>query len=127
MAGEVIYQSSEELQSAAEEWQKILRLSDWKVNAAIVRGGGMNLEPENIGRCRPVLCNKSATLAVIDPQDYDPQSCFPLDHEQVLVHELLHLHFESFWKKKHKVDMEQAIECISSALVKAKRSRHERE
>ena len=108
----------EDLQDHLGYWQDILRLRDWDIDAAIVRGGGLNLAPDKQGRCRPSLENKSATLAIIDPIDYDPDLSFPLNQEKVLVHELIHLHFEPFWDENKKIEMEQAIVCISDALVR---------
>lgn len=110
-----------EVDEYAEFWQNTLRVSDWDIDVKIVRGGGLNLEPDKQGRCRPSLENKSATLAIIDEIDYDEDLAFPLDQEKVLVHELLHLHFEPFWDEKKAVEMEQAIVCIADALVRLRR------
>jgi hypothetical protein len=49
---------------------------------------------------------------------------FPLDQEEVLVHELLHIHMEPFFPKgTHALNFagEQAIESIAKALVSLRR------
>lgn len=37
--------------------------------------------------------------------------------EHTLVHELLHLHFESFWNDDKTIEIEQAMNLITEALV----------
>ena len=59
--------------------------------------------------------HKTSIIKIVDNYNYTTD--FPTTVEETLVHELLHLHFQSFWDADQKIPMEQAIELISLALV----------
>ena len=108
-----------DLQEILVKWQKILRLQDWVITIQYAKH--FDLNPDAQGQVGWNLFKKSAHIKVMDPGDYDPSWPFPQDVQKTVVHELLHLHMAPF--DETKADslgdkmLEQAIECISSALV----------
>jgi hypothetical protein len=105
-----------------DDWQCILRLRDWQITVALVRHA---IAPaDGVGWCNHVLQHRSAVIEILDPRDYPP-TCAN-DPEEVLVHELLHIHFAPFeYEKRDSPEgdaQEQAINMIAGALVKLKRS-----
>lgn len=101
------------------QWQRHLRLMDWEVSVEVVRWH--QLEEDTRGNCAMTVERKAAQITILNPEDWRPDS--PLyDPEQTLVHELLHLHFEPFWRNKKRLEMEQAIEAIAFGLVAARRA-----
>lgn len=119
----MIYQTQAELDEALAYWQDALRLRDWRLKAEISYRQDM-LDDEGVAACSPALENKCAHIALIHPSNF-PDSPWPQDHEQSLVHELLHLHTEPImpteYDEARDIANEQAIECISWGLVKLKR------
>ena len=115
-----------ELQELCRKWQTILRLQDWDVEAVFVRQS--ELEDAD-ARIFPTLARKEAKIKILDPIDFHGErlkdSGTPTNIEMLLVHELLHLHFEPFWdneEQKHELEMEQAIHSLAKSLVFLKNS-----
>jgi hypothetical protein len=99
-------------------------LQDWFITASIKRSRDLL---DNSQACVSwVLNKKMATIGIIDPIDYPPDSMFPQDMEISLVHELLHLHFAPISDKdfdnQFELAEEQAIESISFGLINAARN-----
>lgn len=117
---EVIF-TDEQLQEKLKEWQKRLRLQDWIITAKIKRG--RDLSNDSQANVHYVLPKKMATISIMDPIDYPPDSMVPQDMEDSLVHELLHLHFAPISDDddddKYYTAMEQMIESIASGLISA--------
>lgn len=114
----------DQLKQKCSEWQKILRLQDWDVRVSVERASDMKLKHVN-GECEWVLQTKQAHIRILDPIDYPQDTGWPQDMEQVLIHELLHLHFapfDAFENNTHEhTSMEQAIDMIAGALLSLKR------
>jgi len=109
------------LQTLLSKWQGILRLQDWEIVIGYRRIFDMR-EPGEAGNCQFVVEGKRASIAILDPADYDPATPFPFDVERVVVHELVHLHL-AMWNAEG-TDLkclEQAVESLASALVCADR------
>lgn len=111
-----------ELRRLCREWQKRLRLQDWKVNARLGRWEVMECD----GRIRAALPLKCADMMILDPKDSAARnSPWEYDLEATVIHELLHLHIETFAPRDQESpeyrDMEQAVELIAQALVALKR------
>ena len=123
----MIYQSQAEVDEALAYWQKVLRLQDWDILARVTRQSEMNCTDAS-ATCQVVMFRKQAQIKLLDPTDYD-RALWKQDHEESLVHELLHLHYEPlFWAQPEKdrndnwkVAEEQAICSIASGLVARKR------
>ena len=122
----------EVMRSLCREWQERLGLLHWHINLRIERHFNM---PDNIwGNCSWTLSTLKATIKILHPEDYDPdlEGLDERDMEQILVHEILHLHFAPFdetpkdsdgnFASSRGIMQEQAIEQISQALVNLKRS-----
>jgi hypothetical protein len=105
------------------EWQEVLRLRDWEVEVAVLRGRDMKAEDcEGLTSYQAKL--KRARIELRDPIDHDGGHGFGPEPEETLVHELLHLHFATFYAKDEtaeQVAQEQAIELIAHGLVTLKR------
>ena len=100
------------------EWQRRLRLQDWQVELSFRRFHEMSGDTR--GDCYMSMEQRIARIDILNPKDARPDAP-PYDLEQTIVHELLHLHFEPFWRNKKRLELEQAIEAIAFALVAAKR------
>lgn len=120
----MIFENDKQLQDSLEEWQKILRLQDWIVQAKVVRARDMILD-ESAAAVSWTYSKRMASIQLLDPLDYTSELMEEQDHEISLVHELLHLHYAGFETTsrgtvEHAL-MEQSIEATSRALVYLKR------
>ena len=116
------YDNPAHLESDLAFWKKELRLSDWDIKLEVVRSHVF--EHDYVGDCGVSLSNKTAHIRLMDPIDVAGTEWFPLDQEEVLVHELLHIHMEPFFPKDGNAlnfTGEQAIEAIAKALVSVRR------
>ena len=113
------------LQRLCDEWQKRLRLEDWKVT--------VNLAPSEVasgvwGSIIPSTQQKRACLTVRDMRLNPAPQLADQDPEVTVVHELLHLQYDGFEhlikkdanKAEHTL-MEQSINLIAEALVALRR------
>lgn len=116
------------LEALVEKWQRILRLRDWRIS---VRWAESEEMENNSGSCRVHNDGKMATIKVLAPSAYNPTSDMykldPPDTEQIVVHEMLHIHFDMLMNHDDPSDheqtmQEQAIEFISQALVERDRA-----
>lgn len=117
-----VYENPAELQSDLEFWKKELRLQDWDIKLEMVRAHVF--QHDYVGDCGVSLGNKTAHIRIMDSIDVTGSEWFPLDQEEILVHELLHIHLEPFFPKDgHALNFmgEQAIESIAKALVHLRR------
>ena len=118
----MIYETQEQLDAALQEWQKVLQLQDWGIKASVERKHAMELE--NVNACISwQFEQKRAVVHLMEPSDF--VDAFPQDHEEDLVHELLHLHYAGFDDTEPRSLaeklLEQSINAISRALVGLKR------
>ncbi len=118
----------EVLRSLCREWQERLGLLHWDVKLFIVRH--YDFPPNRMGNCYWTMSILTATIRILHPQDYDPAVDEDADMEQILVHELLHLHFAPYDRTSSAdkneiasegIAQEQTIELLSKALVSLKR------
>lgn len=117
----------EQLAERLDYWQHRLCLHQWIIDFKINDGQAF---PESDARCHTYLEIHRATIEMILPDHRDPK-CDPYDMEQVLVHELLHIHFaaQSQWNDNNAkmtgtelaVCVEQPIERLSWVLVEQQR------
>lgn len=120
-----IYEGDSELQCDLEFWKKELRLSDWDIKLEVVRSHAFR--DDFVGDCGVSLGNKTAHIRLMDEIDVNGTEWFPLDQEEVLVHELLHIHMEPFFPKDGNAlnfTGEQAIESIAKCLVSLRRQQN---
>lgn len=129
--------SGTELCELAAEWQKRLRLQDWRVKVKYVRMCEMSDRDDRNGECLWNIAAKSATIRVLLPEHRNVSSGpagvnddeYATDEEMTLVHELVHLHLADWWDTNgtddlHKRALENAVYALSEALVLAKREGH---
>ena len=118
-----IYDNPAELRSDLDFWKKELRLMDWDIKLEIVRSSVFG-DKDYAGDCGVSLGNKTAHIRIMDQIDLAGNEWFPFDQEEVLVHELLHIHMEPFFPKDgHALNFmgEQVIESIAKCLVSIRR------
>ena len=117
--------SDDELKKLCAEWQDRLRLQAWDIDASICRASEFVL-PNCCGENEWNHQNNKSEIRILDHVDF-PKIKFPQDMEVALVHELLHLCFESFEPKNKeslRFDlMERTIERLANVLVELKRGR----
>lgn len=122
----MIYKTDEAAQRACVKWQKILRLKDWEVVAQIRRMVDFKNKPHAWAEIDYSRTRKQAVVFLLDPCDFAHSNahCFPQDHEQSLVHELLHLH-TAWWSSSPNTEErdleEQMIEALAFAFVEIAR------
>ncbi len=108
------------------EWQRRLRLMDWRVAVRLADSEDL----ETYGECKTHRDDKLALVRIQRPESVDQSSGwfknFPetYDTETVLVHELLHIHLDGLMNQEaddaERAAQENAINFISEALVKLK-------
>jgi hypothetical protein len=122
--------TTEQLRKLCAIWQKRLRLQDWDVKASIKSCDKMMMD-QATGVCSPDLRTKTARIHVLAPHDFRCED-WEYDAEQILVHELLHLHFAGCGFDLNDCpdeddceydtrQLEQAIDLTAYALVNAYR------
>lgn len=102
-----------------KKWQKVLRLQDWKTDVRVISFAQMKEYCKEWGNpdivcgatvMRPLEKSASVYITRFSPGDkQDPM-------ELTLIHELLHLHFNSLAKPtcdKEQVSEEQVIDCLA--------------
>lgn len=112
-----------ELKSLCAEWQKRLRLQDWRVRIRYSKEYELDGSQANVNAR---IHFKAATILINPFVDGDagPDDCLmPL--EVRVIHELVHLHMEAFWPKCEKGSLqwdlaESAVDSLSWALYRAK-------
>jgi len=111
--------TNKQLQSLTRDWQRRLRLQDWDVKVEWAPYQTI----EGDGRTRYNAALKLATIEICTPETALKQyGNLLFNPEQVLIHELLHLHFPrmaSIEDPKYDI-METAVDCIAWALLQAK-------
>ena len=108
----------DQLTALCAEWQKRLRLQDWDVEAVYAKYYEIQCKDAD-GECDYIFGRKEAQIRILCPEDCREQT----DAEEILVHELLHLHFAG-WTERYDdcpASGEQAIEIVARALVSLKR------
>lgn len=120
-----IYKDNDAARKGLEAWAKRLRLQDWQIMVTIERARDMPLEGKS-GCVKWFVQDKSAHIMLLDPLDYVPNPYEEQDHEETLVHELLHLHFQHFENTEPgtlaDTMLEQTINILSALLVEQHRN-----
>jgi len=115
------------LDKIRREWQKILRLQDWRIKIRFATAEELKeaTDADAIGGCQSLVEAREANLLLLPPEALNPNDEREQDIENTIVHELLHCHFAAFKSDDSQVQLaqEQAIEAISEALVNLKRQR----
>jgi len=119
----MIYETQEQLNEALALWQKRLRLNDWQMSAEFSC-------PRDMNGCRGDIATWGELAeAHIRITRQDSNSNFdtgrPFDHEQILVHELIHGHFEGIAPSREDsvryMLWERGIEQMAKAITDAYR------
>lgn len=115
------------LQKRCKHWQKLLRLQDWEIDVQVVRYSHYNEARVPLGTCQDDQVKRFAQITILDPTDIlVVHPCTNADPELTLVHELMHLYFNSdlvVGKEPKQVDnvIETGVEALSEALWKLSR------
>lgn len=86
------FRDEQELKNCLREWQRILYLDDWVIQAHLIDHTSLEeMSGEELqGRNEFDIINKSAIIYVIKADDYTNSFILKYCAEKVLVHELLH-------------------------------------
>jgi hypothetical protein len=100
-------------------WQRRLALSEWKIEAKIVRVS--DLPKGTVANIHWSLPRRQATIKVMHPMDSTlPESAIVRDTELSVVHELIHLSMAKLPLDSNNTDLEEeAVKKISTALLAA--------
>ena len=104
------------LSKLSAKWQKILRLQDWEVDINFYRSRDFT-NSDALEECTFNINARDAVIKILDPIDFETE----YDIEEVVVHELLHLHFAQWTVDNNYIcptSAEQGIDCIAQALIK---------
>lgn len=111
------------LEKASKYWQGIIGLRDWVVVVKQVRLGdmdGMNIAGDVLIHAE----QRRALIRIVDPEELGEELLPRLCGEQVLLHELLHIHFDGFNTEAgtpQRLCEEQAIHALMEALWRQRR------
>lgn len=110
------------LDALVAKWQKELRLQDWTITASICRSYDMP-DSDLAGNISMNFDLRLARIKLLSVQD---QNCdwFIRDLEEILIHELLHVHFWSFDPDLTKVQQsseEQVLNALAACLYRNSR------
>lgn len=116
--------TNQELHNLCLDWQERLRVQDWRVAVSFAVPGQMS-ETYHHGECATCDARKLARIKILRP-DCHPGDEFeaPYDTEEILVHELLHLHTNGLNiapDSAENMAMEQMVDLVAEALVRLKR------
>ena len=116
--------TDEDLRSLCTYWQKVLRLQDWDVVIKFRRI--FDMQPGTMGTVDWTLETKKAIVNILEPTDFSNND-FEFDVEEVVVHELLHLHFCDKAEENNgcPISVEQGIDALAGAFVKLNREAKE--
>lgn len=105
-------------------WQHRLRLDDWRITISYAPQADMDDGSGAVyifGDCSPNVTHKTAEIRIGTPAEWrKSQSGIPYRLDEIIVHELLHLHFHLFERSDKTAEgkaQEQAIEAIAEALT----------
>jgi len=113
----VKYVTQADLDAGIAKWQKILRLRDWIIRGRLLKDYDCS---DWIGHCKPTHAERYAVLEI--NENYSG-AFEELDHEAILVHEMLHIHTRPMVaavdpeNDKTVREEEQCINMLVSALL----------
>lgn len=120
--------SQRKLDELRREWQKTLRLQDWKITSKFVTPGEMPKGyQDSVGYNEIKLHAKQSNIKILDPELANAERRErAADVEDTLVHELIHCHVQPFWTPDEPMNtlIEQMIEVVAGALVGLKRKKN---
>mgnify|MGYP006969349833 FL=1 len=117
-----ILMNNEDLQKLCIEWQERLNLRDWRVKAVFCSDYELD---DAYAQIQPDPYQKIAYCKVVSAEDYENE-VIPYDPEQILVHELCHLHAPNLMPEhgtQEFLELETLIEQVSQSLVNIHRSK----
>ena len=115
---------AEELQAICSEWQNRLRLQDWDISVQLTHQYAID---DAMAFIQINWCHKKAIISIPTPGTYSSKIEIKQDMLSALVHELIHIHLESFFPpepedesreaSKEFTNAEYAINVLSSAFA----------
>jgi hypothetical protein len=115
--------SEEHLAELCAEWQKRLRLQDWRIRVRYAKIGELK---DGVTGSNSYLPKYKESKILILPRSLTPEDCKAMADpiEEVLIHELLHLHLGMITIEKTSEDAsieeEQAIESLAWGFFRMK-------
>lgn len=107
--------SEESLQHICERfYQPALGIADWVITVKVVPAGDID---GNQGSARILSHCRCATIKIAHPVGLGSSRPRPVDMEETLVHELLHVVMHRLPDSIPTIDLEQIIESISPCIV----------
>ena len=121
--------SQRKLNSLRREWQKRLKLQDWKISIGWVDLAFLKeiTGTDNpCGACENFTEAKEAKIWMLKPEEWGEEAdARERDYENTIVHELLHCHFAHFTAigSVETLIQEQLIEALTAAMLELKRQK----
>lgn len=119
-----------ELRERCAYWQRILRLQDWRVDVRLADSAETDGQ---LGNCHVFQDAKLAIIRILRAETRDLtdiySQAFPEsdDPEFTLIHELLHIPFDSILndeaERHEKIMQEQALDFVAGALFELSRKK----
>src|SRR5882724_4959966 len=120
--------SQRKLNSLRCEWQKRLKLQDWKISVNWTTEEFLKEITQTdspAGACENFPEAKEAKVWLLKPGEWrDEKDARERDYENTIVHELLHCHFAHFSAigAVETLIQEQLIEALTAAMLELKRA-----
>lgn len=117
--------SQRKLNSIKLEWQRKLRLQDWRIKISFADAEFLKDVAgfEAVGACEAHPEPRKAEIWILQDVGELPED--QQDIEETVLHELLHCHFEAFRTADpmNQLQIEQIIEVMTEALLAEKRAK----
>jgi len=125
----MIIRSQKVLQEICDYWQEKLNLQQWQIKIELAKPEKMKGDDHKVsnGHNAYTLDVLGSFIQIMPEKFHKEYEWLPVDMEQVVVHELLHLvfapfcHHEADGSKQMRSFEEQAIQTLSRTLVKLDR------
>lgn len=123
----MIFTTQEEVDACLKRWQGIMRLQDWNITASL--GTLSDLGQGYFGEARVKSKVKVARIKLLEEKYHDEVADGVLDHEETLVHELVHVHLDAVeqmipatedaeLRRLRHLLLEQTVEAMSTTFIK---------
>ena len=116
-----VFESQEELNQYLKWWQEKLFLTDWIIKAKICRNEDFKSNDKKAGENYFSTINRYSQISILEKEEYEQEKpIMKYCAEKILVHELLHLKFDTISTDQEEIVTHTLIEQMAKSLIMAK-------
>lgn len=116
-----VFSSQEELNQRLKWWQEKLFLTDWIIKARVCRKEDFESDDKLVGENYFSTINRYSQISILEKEEYEQEKpIMKYCAEKILLHELLHLKFDSISVDQEEVTTHILIEQMAKSLIMAK-------